>query len=340
MANLTLTNGVLVAQYSGNYGYDTGFNQYGSLSPDNVGGSTIYKLDVTITGALSLHIQGTHAKTDLTNLSINGTTFTGAGAATHSTGNENIFYGADTYTQWGWTNAGNPFGVTAGTSVPIVLDGIGAPAIVNPDTNITTSWPAGSISSTSFSVTLSNASSATLYEVRTGSYTGTVVGSRYGNGTLSVSNTSHAAGTAVTYYLTGRVPVANGGNNTSSAITSQVINRSSSGGSDPVGGGSADYGVQVFNSSGVLTMDVSDTLSFISGTGTLTVANNTSSSTNVAVAGARVGDIVVAETSKGAQHALKCTVTSSNTVNVVYTLADYPASGTSTYPILVINLGT
>ena len=80
---------------------------------------------------------------------------------------------------------------------------------------------------TTFSISISGGSSPTVYEVRSGSYTGTIEGSRVGNGTLNVSD-APAQNSNKTYYLTAFVPTANGGSGTRINIDTFVVSRSPS----------------------------------------------------------------------------------------------------------------
>ena len=77
---------------------------------------------------------------------------------------------------------------------------------------------------TTFSISISGGSSPTVYEVRSGSYTGTIEGSRVGNGTLNVSD-APAQNSNKTYYLTAFVPTANGGSGTRINIDTFVVSR-------------------------------------------------------------------------------------------------------------------
>lgn len=94
---------------------------------------------------------------------------------------------------------------------------------IAPDTTIT-SIPSATIpnTNTSFDITIANGGSNDVYEVRTTSYTGTVVGSRTGNGTLTVSD-APADDSQKTYYLTVRKPLAVGGEDTTSNIQTFVV---------------------------------------------------------------------------------------------------------------------
>ena len=77
-------------------------------------------------------------------------------------------------------------------------------------------------SATSHSITIANGGSTTVYEVRTGSYGGTLVGSRTGNGSITVSDVP-ADESSKTYYVRCRLPVANGGSNGATNIQTYSV---------------------------------------------------------------------------------------------------------------------
>ena len=140
-------------------------------------------------------------------------------------------------------------------TVPI---SIGA-AVTPPDTTITDvdtiTRPNGS---TNHSITIAAGSSNTIYEARTGSASGTVVGTRTGNGAVTVASIP-SAGTSATYYITGRVTTANGGNNTAVlADTYIVLHEAASSGGGTGDGGTGTYGLRVYDASGNTTLDLSD----------------------------------------------------------------------------------
>lgn len=140
-------------------------------------------------------------------------------------------------------------------TVPI---SIGA-AVTPPDTTITDvdtiTRPNGS---TNHSITIAAGSSNTIYEARTGSASGTVVGTRTGNGAITVASIP-SAGTSATYYITGRVTTANGGNNTAVlADTYIVLHEAASSGGGTGDGGTGTYGLRVYDASGNTTLDLSD----------------------------------------------------------------------------------
>ena len=140
-------------------------------------------------------------------------------------------------------------------TVPI---SIGA-AVTPPDTTITDvdtiTRPNGS---TNHSITIAAGSSNTIYEVRTVSASGTVVGTRTGNGAITVASIP-SAGTSATYYITGRVTTANNGSNAASiADTYIVLHEAENSGSTVGDGGTGTYGLKVYDSAGNVTLDVSD----------------------------------------------------------------------------------
>lgn len=141
--------------------------------------------------------------------------------------------------------------------------------------------------STNHSITIGSGTSTTTYEVRTNSSSGTVVGNRDGNGSITVSDIP-SAGSSRTYYVTGKVTTANGGENVQELIlTYSVIHESGSSSGD---GGTSDYGIRVFNAAEEIVLDVSDRVIVFSDyvTGSLTSSQLTK---NVTLS--RVGTAVI-----------------------------------------------
>ena len=144
--------------------------------------------------------------------------------------------------------------------------------------------------STDHSITIANGSSVTTYEVRLTSSTGTVIASRTGNGTLTVSNIPNA-GSSRDYFVTGKVTTANGGTNTSSFILNYSVIHEDVGAT--VGdGGTSNFGIQVFDAAGNTVLDVSDRVIVFSDfvTGSLTSSELTKNIT-LAKAGTAVIDM-------------------------------------------------
>ena len=213
--------------------------------------------------------------------------------------------------------------------------------VVLPDTDISTSWPIGAIdsSATSFLVGIGDGSAVTTYQIRTGSYSGTVVGSRKGNGNITVSDTPDA-GSSKLYYLTATVLSGDGGDGSVSSISMNTVFKASAGSGDPVDGGTGTYGVEIFDSSGTKTMSIGDTLGFIVGAGTITVPRNSNGTIDLTIPGAKTTNTAVCvDLTAFAYHALNITIPSANTVRTQYTVVENPISGTATYTIAVINLG-
>lgn len=128
--------------------------------------------------------------------------------------------------------------------------------------------------STDHSITIGSGTSTTTYEVRTGSASGTIVGTRDGNGAITVSNIP-SAGSYRDYYVTGKVTTANGGENVQELILSYTVVHES--GTTSGDGGTSDYGLQVFNAAGQTVLDVTDRVIVFSDyvTGTLTTSETT-----------------------------------------------------------------
>jgi len=156
-------------------------------------------------------------------------------------------------TRYYWASRDEDTSGTFGSSVSLAV------GYIAPDTTITDvdtiTRPNGS---TNHSITIANGSANTIYEVKTTSASGTVVGSRTGNGDITVANIPNA-GTSASYYVCGRVLTANGGDNVSvEADTYIVLHEAASGGSTSGGGGTGAYGIRVFDAAGNTTLDVSD----------------------------------------------------------------------------------
>ena len=146
----------------------------------------------------------------------------------------------------------------AGNSATQVTRSVTVTAYVLPDVTITdvtdVTRPNGS---TNHSITIATGSSITIYEVKTGSASGTVVGTRTGNGAITVASIP-SAGTSATYYITGRVTTANGGNNTASLADTYIVVHEAAAGSGTGDGGTGTYGLRVYDASGNTTLDLSD----------------------------------------------------------------------------------
>jgi hypothetical protein len=295
----------------------------------------------TVNDTMTAHVVATTASSSTTidislsasgsggTLEYNVSTTTSLPTSGWTTGNPSVTRGTSYYL-WARRSASDYDRSASTLSIPYLT----------PDTSITTTWPSGSLASsaTTFSVGIANGGSTTVYEVRTGSYSGTVVGSRTGNGSISL--TAPAAGTSTTYYLTGKVPVSSGGNNSASNIESHTVSRSSSGSSGGVGGGTADYGVQIFDSSENLTMNVGDVLGFIVGTATFSAPNNSSGIVDVTLSGVKTTDIPAAlDIGSFSRHALSMNIIAANTIRVQYTLVENAGTGSTTYTVMAINLG-
>ena len=137
-----------------------------------------------------------------------------------------IQIGATTYTRatsndptpslgiWFWSTTSNPFGTSVGADRQITITGHRTP--IRLSTSIgTLSYPNGT-GLTSFDIeikTLAPAySDSSIYEVWSGSYGGTLEGSRNGDGIITVSDFI-ADDSSKTYYITTRLPVIYGGDN-------------------------------------------------------------------------------------------------------------------------------
>ena len=111
--------------------------------------------------------------------------------------------------------------------------------------------------STNHAITIAAGTSTTTYEVRTGSASGTVYGTRSGNGAITVSNIP-SAGASATYYVTGKVTAANGGNNTAALADTYIVVHEAAAGSASGNGGTGTFGLRAFDASGNITLDLTD----------------------------------------------------------------------------------
>ena len=99
------------------------------------------------------------------------------------------------------------------------------------------------------------------------------------------------------------------------------------------------YGIEFFDANNNSLFSIGDTTVFIVGTATVSIANSSSSGTlTITVSGAKVGDVVAPQARVGDVHSLEPTVSAANTVSIPYTKIE-TASGTSTYPIIVVDRG-
>ena len=204
-----------------NRGFNTALS-IGTIS-NTSGGSSNVNLDSVYTGAdvytcnysndgsnenVVLILTGNRANSGWATMTVGSYSYSRT-AATYS------YSSSNNQTTWIWSSTNiNPFG----TSGNVAVEWDDGGSVTPPDDSINTiSNQSIDNSATSFSITIGNGGSTTVYEVRTSSYTGTVVGSRTGNGTLTVNNVP-PDNSSRTYYLTCRLPVANGGNNSSSNI--------------------------------------------------------------------------------------------------------------------------
>lgn len=210
-------------------------------------------------------------------------------------------------------------------------------AAVPPDTTITLTIPTNSLVSTatSFDVSIANGSSVTVYSVRTDSYTGTVVGSRTGNGSITVNDTP-TAGTAKTYYLTGHVPDASNGTGVASNIQSFVISKANEGSVDPPIGEDS-HGIQVFDSAGNITLSMSDRVAFFKAEGSGTIQQNQSSGfIDLSVPGVTTQDSAFLLNYFTFNASLNATIPADGVVRILYS---FVAAGSVDYKFAVVNLG-
>lgn len=209
---------------------------------------------------------------------------------------------------------------------------------IEPDVLVTATWPSTSLAydATSFTVNISGDPTDTTYRITAG---GTVYGSRKDTGNIVVTAVDlPPLGATQSYALEAVVLPADGGSGIPQDIEYEQVTR------DPriieTGTGTADYGLELYNSSGTKTLTVGDTAAFISSTVTTSISNSSSSGTiNLTATGARTTDYAVALLDFQSAHALNCTVTSTNNVRVDYDLVKASASGSTTYTIYVYNLG-
>ena len=205
---------------------------------------------ITRTGAasVSLNVGGTYSDagataTDNTDGNITSSIVTSNPVNVNTAGTYTVTYNVDD---------------AAGNSATQVTRSVTVTAYVVPDVTITDvesiTRPNGS---TNHAITIAAGSSVTIYEVRTGSASGTVVATRTGNGALTVSNIP-SAGTSATYYITGRVTTGNGGNNAAALADTYIVVHEAAAGSGSGSGGTGTFGLRVFDANNNVTLDLTD----------------------------------------------------------------------------------
>jgi len=265
MAVLT-TKYIQVGSYYTARGYYTSSGvSYGAVSSSSGGSagqnslypvyssSTLVALN-TSNNTTYLHLDIGDASNNVTNgvwdkIVVAGTTF----LRTNATYTQDVSTGID---RWRWSISSDPFS-SNGTWDAVSFE----TAVTPPDTTITDvdtiTRPNGS---TNHSITIAAGETShanTIFEVRTVSASGTVYGTRTGNGAITVSSIP-SAGTSATYYITGRVTSANGGDNSPVLADTYIVLHEAAAGSGTGDGGTGTYGLRVYDASGNTTLDLSD----------------------------------------------------------------------------------
>ena len=283
-------------------------------------------------------MDGAFQKTDLTSISVAGLTLTGA-SSNHSITDSNV-YGGTEFTSWNWT-VSNPFGADGTTeAVTLNLSGNGS-ATIPPDLDINVYPSDVQSSDTTFTLDALNTGSTTDYKVRTGSYTGTVVGSWTGVGSDElISHQPSTVSPGTQYFVTGSVSVANGGDGVEGNSVNFYVLRpepGSGGGTNP----SATYGVQIFNSSAQLTLDMSDSAAFFKASGTATASGT--GTIDISVPGVTTSDFAFTTTTSVGSYtslgyySLRASIPSNGTVRLH---TEQRAAGSSkTFGYAVISFG-
>lgn len=119
---------------------------------------------------------------------------------------------------------------------------------------------------TAFSVSIANGSSNTIYEVRENSYTGTVMASRTGSGTIDLINHLPEYGGVKYYYITGRRTAANNGSDVPYQIENKAFQRDFAPNA---------FGFEVRNEDDEVIIDQSQRLPKLLASGTYTTPANT-----------------------------------------------------------------
>jgi len=192
-------------------------------------------------------------------ISQSAVTLSGFGSQWTNTSSISLSAGASTTKTWGASNAGGSLDlISVSATGYTTLNRWFRQPFIDPDISIT---EINSIdipnSATSFSLTIAAGSSPTVYEVKENSSTGTVVGSRTGNGIITVTSLP-SDNSAKGYFLTGKVTTANGGNNTPTLIQTFSVFKGEATGSEVGDGGSGTYGLLIKNDSGDTVLDISD----------------------------------------------------------------------------------
>lgn len=359
MASFTLTNGYSVTQYASQAGYSTGLlATYGSLSPNTItendyDGNFILGISWSSGGNVNLKIRGAHARDSIVSLQIGSTTYNESDVTYHSTGNDPL-NGDPDFTWWQWTvGQSNPFGTTVGTqiSVTIITAAAGpAPIAAYGGTIADQTIAYDHTGDLALSVALNTGadSGEEAFKIGTTSYYSTVIATTapyYTSSTISIPAANlPSQGATNTYYLFAyRYASADppGDENyrlVGSFTVEREVSQGSGGGVNP----DATYGIQVFDSSSNLTLDISDNVAFFKATGSANIS--ASGNTDISVPGVTTLDYAfttetfISSTYGGIEgYTLRASIPSNGTVRITASKIGNPGTLAANY--VVISLG-
>lgn len=360
MASFTLTNGYSATQYASQAGYNTGFTSYGSISPTTItendyDGNFMVGIWWTSGGNVNLQIRGDHARDSVVSLQIGSTTYNEGDATYFSIGNDPL-NGDPDFTWWQWTvGQSNPFGTTVGTQISVIITTAASgpapiPAYGGTIADQTIAYDQTGDLALSVSLNTGADSGEEAFKICTTTYysTGAVIATTapyYTSSTISIPAANlPSQGATNTYYLFAyRYASADPpGDENYRLVASFTVERSTSQGS---GGGTnpdATYGIQVFDSSSNLTLDISDNVAFFKATGSANIS--ASGNTDISVPGVTTLDYAfttetfISSTYGGIEgYTLRASIPSNGTVRITSSKIGNPGTLAANY--VVISLG-
>lgn len=348
MANFTVTTAYANGQYASYSGYNSLYLNYGSISPTTINendfnNEPIWTLSWSPNlNTLTLAIRGNYAKEAITSLVVNSSTYTGA-SSTHQA---NLDFNNQDYTRWQWSTTTNDFGTTNGAQIPVTINTASSapPAIPAYGGNIADQTIAFDFTG-NLALTIALNSGADsgeeafkLSESAQLTTTLATTAPYYTSSTISIPAANlPAQGNTKTYYLfayrySTADPEGDEVYRLTSSFTVTKESNSSSGGT--VGSGSA-YGVQVFDSSSNLTLDMSDRVAFFKATGSFTATGT--GTIDISVPGVVTTDLAFTTETYSYGYSISASIPSNGTVRIHVT--DHYATANRSFNYAVINLG-
>lgn len=349
MANFTVTTAYANSQYASYSGYNTVYVVHGSINP-----TTITENDFSNASIISLYwsptsntlflaIEGNYSKEALTSLVVNGSTYTGA-SSTHQA---NIEYNNVDHTRWEWSTTTNNFGTVNDAQIPVTINTASSapPAIpaysgdiadqtiafdFTGDLALTISLNAGADSGEE-AFKISETTQITNVIATTAPY--------YTSSTITIPAANlPTQGNTETYYIFAyRYSTADPeGDETYRLGSSFTVTRSANTGSGGDVGASSEYGVQIFDSSSNLTLDMSDRVAFFKATGSFTATGT--ATIDISVPGVLITDKAFTTETFGGGYSVGATIPSNGTVRINVAEVGYAPSN-RVFNYAVINLG-